>query len=370
MNKNNNKNKKKTKPIDNTTSIYLRFLHKENGVSKAELARRYPQHAKRSVYRHASKAIIDPPPDQRQANRGRPKKLSAREERLIIKTLLRLRKEVASFTGKKIQEETGLTHVCPKTIQRVLHKNGYHYLHSRKKGLLTPKDKVRRLKWAKSMRHHDTDFWTREIAFYLDGVGFAHKTNPYGEARSTSTMSWRKRSEGLEMTTKGKKEGSGGKMANFFVGIAACGKGVVLCKQYTWKLNGENFAGFVERNFPEAFQKAGHDIDGGMFLQDGDPRQNCRLAVEKFDFLGCNVFHIPAKSPDLNPIENIFGLIRKQLRADALSQRITKETYGEFCKRCAATITNYSPEIINKTLSTMKKRIGMVIESKGNRIKY
>ena len=60
-----NKSKNKTKPIDNTTSIYLRFLHQENGVSKAELARRYPQHVKRSVYRHASKPKVVPPPDQR-----------------------------------------------------------------------------------------------------------------------------------------------------------------------------------------------------------------------------------------------------------------------------------------------------------------
>ena len=156
-------------------------------------------------------------------------------------------------------------------------------------------------------------------------------------------MSWQQRSEGLKMTTKGKKEDSGGKMAHFFVEISAREKGVVLCKQYKWKLNGENFAGFVERNFPEAFQKTGHDIDGGLLLQDGDPSQNCRLAIINLIFWDVTSSIIPANSPNLNPIENIFGLIRKQLRADALSQKIPHETYLEFCKRCAATITNHSP---------------------------
>ena len=40
-------------------------------------------------------------------------------------------------------------------------------------------------------------------------------------------MALRKRGEGLITTTKGKKEGSGGRMAQFFVGIAH-DKGVVL----------------------------------------------------------------------------------------------------------------------------------------------
>ena len=44
---------------------------------------------------------------------------------------------------------------------------------------------------------------------------------------SVSSMAWRKPGEGLSITTKSKKEGSGGKMVNFFVGIAH-GAGVIL----------------------------------------------------------------------------------------------------------------------------------------------
>ena len=105
------------------------MLHQENGVPKAELSRRYPQYAKRSIYRHAGKpVVVDGAKSNTQTKRGRPKKLTERDERHIIKTMLKVRKERASFTCERVREESDMTHVSTITIRRVLHKNGYHYL--------------------------------------------------------------------------------------------------------------------------------------------------------------------------------------------------------------------------------------------------
>ena len=62
------------------------------------------------------------------------------------------------------------------------------------------------------------------------------------------------------------------------------------------------------------------------------------------------MFAIPARSPDLNPIENIFHLIRKELRKEALDFRITQETYAQFCKRVAKKIRSFPVDTINKTI--------------------
>ena len=247
------------KKIDVRSSLYMKMLHQEMGIKKSVIAQRFKHFAKRSVYRHAAGDIL-----QKRGNaashqgkpRGRPKKLSDRDERLIVNSLKKLRKEQASFTAKKIQDNCQLTHVSTKSVHRTLHKYGYRYLQSRKKGLVYAKDKVRRLKFAKEARKFAEDFWTKSVVFYFDGVGFGHKTNPNAEARSTANMAWRKKKEGLSRTTKEKKEGSGGKMANFFVAIAH-GHGTVLCKQYDWRVTGKNFAEFVLRCFPEAFEKCG-----------------------------------------------------------------------------------------------------------------
>ena len=107
-------------------------------------------------------------------------------------------------------------------------------------------------------------------AFYFDGVGFAHKSNSHSEARSTDTMAWRKSNEELSRSAKGKKEGSGGNMANVFVAISY-DKGVVLCKHYPWTITGERFASFVKCCFPPTFVKCGNEPQGSLFLQGVDP---------------------------------------------------------------------------------------------------
>ena len=364
----NKQTKRKYEKIGLKASMYIRVLHQEQGISGPELVKRFPQFSERSIYRHAASTTLDVE-DKRKNNKGRPRKLNEREERKIVRTLKRLRKERASFSSKHIQHESKISHVSIKTLTRVLRKNGYRYLQSRKKGLLSEQDRKKRIKAAREAKNYNKDFWRQSIRFYFDGVGFAHKRHPLGEARAASSMAWRKPGEGLQITTKGKKEGSGGNMANFYVAIAY-GKGVVLCKHIPWRVTGERFATFIKNVFPGVFKKCEVNPRGSLWLQDGDPRQNSKQAKEAWEKLGCEMFPIPARSPDLNPIENMFNNIRRQLKDDALEQNIDNESYNSFCKRVANTIKNYPSETIDKTIDSMVHRFYMVIKGKGYRTKY
>ena len=192
--------------------------------------------------------------------------------------------------------------------------------------------------------------------------------NPHSEARSSGARNWRKAGEGLIHTTKGKKEGSSGKTANFFVAIAF-DKGVISCEQYHSKLTGKMFAEFVKEHFSCVFRNSANPR-GKLFLQDGDPRQCSKVARKAMDRLGCRMFPIPARSPDINPIENIFHLVRKQLQDDALRHRIMKETFAAFSERIKCTMKNIPVETINKTILSMNRRMQLIVNGKGNRTKY
>ena len=167
--------------------------------------------------------------DKRRQNKGRPRKLTLRDERSIIRTVHKLRNESVSFSSKRIKTAANVPEdVSCRSVRRFLNKKGYGYTQARKKGLLTENDKKKRTKFAKNvLKRLKEEFWTEGISFYFDGVGFVHKTNPHNEARSSCARNWRKAGEGLIHTTKGKKEGSGGKTANFFVAIAF-DKGVIV----------------------------------------------------------------------------------------------------------------------------------------------
>ena len=182
---------------------------------------------------------------------------------------------------------------------------------------------------------------------------------------------WKKKSEALDRsrTVKGKKEGSGGKVAKFMVAISF-GKGVIKCERYIGNVNAEMCADFIHNSFPGMFEVSPNPT-GKLFLQDGDPSQNSKAAKAVMYSIGCRLFTIPPRSPDLNPIENIFHLIgEKVLKKDALASNMQYESFDNFCERVERTCLEFSPEIIDRTISSMPKRIDLVIKGKGNRTKY
>ena len=240
-----------------------------------------------------------------------------------------------------------------------------------KQGILTEKDLKVRLSFAKKAKKlFAHDIWCKEICFYLDGAGFTHKFNPCQNSRRRIAKTWRKKSEGLAMhcTTAGNHEGNGGRVAKFMVSIAY-GKGVVLCEHFTEKLNGKSFAKFVRDHFPSCFEKCGN-VEEKVFLQDGDPSQNSALAMKAIQEVGCKKFSIPPRSPDLNPIENLFHITKRKLKTDAINNEITRETYMEFVERIKETMLQTSTSVIDNVIRSMNKRIDLIIKKKGERTKY
>ena len=107
-----------------------------------------------------------------------------------------------------------------------------------------------------------------------------------------------------------------------------------------------------------------------MFLQDGDPSQNSKKTKDAFDAVGARKFSIQPRSPDINPIEKIFHQMKCQLNSDAIEENMQQESFKKFSGRMKKTMENFPTSIIDKTIDSMDKRIGLIIKSKGQRTKY
>ena len=365
-------NKRKLVPL--SFSIHWRYMHQDGKKTWRDIKKlpKYKQFSKATISRHMSKALGDVVADRRKTNKGRPRKLTLRDERNILREAEKLRKACGYFSTKRVIISCGLTEtVCDETVRRVFRKHGFRYCHSRKKGVLKRKDLVERFKFAKKGKNlvHE-NLWTEGISFYLDGVGFAHKFNPFDQAMAPRTMAWRKRGDGLsfQQTARGSHEGTGGRVAHFICAIAY-GRGFILAQQYDGHLNGQKFADFVREQFPQLFTRSANPR-GRLFLQDGDPSQNSRKAKDAFDDVHARMFHIPPRSPDINPIENVFNNVKQELREFALRTHLTHESYDSFCLRVQHTLLHFSPAIIDRTIESMPKRMDAIIKAKGQRIKY
>jgi transposase len=211
-------------------------------------------------------------------------------------------------------------------------------------------------------------FWCQDVSFYLDAVSFVHKTNPLDQARTPRSRIYRRPGEGLLQgcTTKGCKEGTGGKVAKFVVAITH-GKGVIACEPYE-HMNGAYFAQFVDDNFPDIFNAA--DKDTNLFIQDGDPCQNSAAARAAMKRVKAQLLNIPARSPDLNAIENVFHIAAKKLREDAIKMNLSRETMPEFKDRIVETLKAIPVEIIDKTIESTRNRLKQIISNSGQRTKY
>ena len=79
---------------------------------------------------------------------------------------------------------------------------------------------------------------------------------------------------------------------------------------------------------------------------------------------------ITARSPDLNPIENIFHIVKQRLHQDALNRQITRKDFAGFSAR-VKTIPELIPnDVVDRTTLFLGRRINEIIKRKGLIIKY
>ncbi len=96
-----------------------------------------------------------------------------------------------------------------------------------------------------------------------------------------------------------------------------------------------------------------------IFQQDLAPAHTAKGTKSWFNDHGVTVLDWPANSPDLNPIENLWGIVKRKMRdtrpnnADDLKAAI-KETWASI-----------PPQQCHKLITSMPRRIEAVIKAKG-----
>ena len=99
---------------------------------------------------------------------GRPRKISDRDGRAIIRALEGLRVRGANVTVKNVVKESGVSmEVAQRTFSRFLNNKGYGFFVARRIGFLSEKDRKKRIKYAWKMKRElatNADFFKHDIS--------------------------------------------------------------------------------------------------------------------------------------------------------------------------------------------------------------
>ncbi|KAJ8463965.1 hypothetical protein ONZ51_g9903 [Trametes cubensis] len=110
-------------------------------------------------------------------------------------------------------------------------------------------------------------------------------------------------------------------------------------------------------------------IEGKMdanLYQDNDPKHTSKKAKTWFKDHGFEVMEWPAQSPDLNPIEHLWGILKRKLA----SHKEPPPSINELWKRVEAEWEKISAKECRDLIESMPRRVAAVLKAKGGYTKY
>ncbi|KAG0807341.1 hypothetical protein G6F19_013833 [Rhizopus arrhizus] len=123
----------------------------------------------------------------------------------------------------------------------------------------------------------------------------------------------------------------------------------------------------LKRTIEYGINKQGLERHQVIFQHDNDPEHTSKLVKKYLEQQSYNILEWPAQSPELNPIENMWSLLKRRLNdyetapkgMNELYERVTKVWYDLM-----------KPEECQKVIETMPKRIKQCIKDKGRWTDY
>lgn len=283
---------------------------------------------------------------------GRCSKLSQRDENLILRKILKGEVDTATELARSFSS----FNVSPQTIRRVLKKAGLKAAAKVKKPLLSKKHRKARLDFAESHKFWTVEDWKKVI--------FSDETKINRIASDGRKWCWKQPRSGLsDRVVSGTVKFGGGSV---MVWGCFCFAGVGYMAKIDNRMDAALYCRILEDELMDTFSFYSLDRNETIFQQDNDPKHKAKLTMSWLDSKGIKLLDWPAQSPDLNPIENLWSHLKKQL------QKFPEPSTGilQLWERIQVAWEAISKDFCVKLIESMPARINAVLSAKGGYTKY
>jgi transposase len=286
---------------------------------------------------------------------GRPKKLSRRDERQLVKAVKKDPKTTAYKLTKQLEELNIIS--SERTIRRTLHSKNIYGRKAVKKPLISEVNRKKRLFWCHAKKNWESEW---------DKIIFSDESRFLLFQNDSNDWVWRTPEE------RYKKE--------YLSPTVGQSKGIMVWGCFTrkkmgplvlveGKLNASAYNALLAKNLLPFMNELREedDVDGVfIFQEDNAP---CHKAITADRWKEENhvvVLPWPAQSPDLNPIENLWQDLKRRLRLNHNKSKNQTELFNILKEEWF----NTNPERINKLIDSMPRRVDAVLKNKGNPSRY
>ena len=247
--------------------------------------------------------------------------------------------------------------VSKATVRRALRFNHHKARKIVKKPLLTKRHRDARLQFALAHKDWTLDDWKRVV--WSDET----KINRFGS--DGKQHCWVKDAGfSSKLVRPTVKFGGGSIMIWGCMTYAGLGN----MHEVEGKMNADQYIQILDQSLlPTMRSMRAFPFEKLIFQQDNDPKHTSKKALKWIRDQGLELMKWPSQSPDLNPIEHMWTLLKKRLGSQyndipssmrALAER-TREQWGEI-----------TPQACQDLIESMPRRVAAVIKAKGGHTKY
>lgn len=296
---------------------------------------------------------------------GRPKKLSNRD-RLEVKRYIQKDRGTRREPLKDISNKLKLN-VHPNTLRTAIQEMGMGHRIARKKPYLSLQQKAARLQFAKDYIHWTWEDWWRVI--FTDEMGIQT------EANQGRIWIWRYPEEEYDENCCGATHKSGFKKIKLWGAMryGRLSKLIILSeKQGDGKMNAQDYVDeIMDREFFDFWRDSMEELGDVWIMEDGAGYHQGVAASRRQQYIqdglqswGPRVW--PANSPDLNPIEHLWHILRTNVNKRTPRPRRKQDLIEALQEEWA----KLDLTVIGELIQSMPRRLQAVIDAKGGLTKY
>ena len=294
-------------------------------------------------------------PEVPKSQGGRPSLLSSTAVRHATR-LIESGKADTAVQVHRLLRDTFLGSVSIQTVRRVLKREGMKAVTKKKRPALTKVHKDKRLAFARAKAGWTIEDWKRVI--WSDET----KINRIGS--DGKKWVWKKKGERLsDRLVEGTVKFGGGSL--MFWGCFGW-KGTGHSCRIEGKMDADLYVEIMEDELKNSLFNWDYNVDDVIFQQDNDPKHTSKKAKRCFKKHKIEVMQWPPQSPDLNPIEHLWGLLKRKLADYERPPTSMKELWDRVQMEWEA----ISQRECQGLIESMPDRIKAVLQAQGGYTKY